>query len=82
MHELVFQRLSKLHESETYAVACVKPVFHFARIVAKRTGEHAQIEKGFLNLRTSGNTAEKRLHYMHLYLFIFIYICICMRQHY
>jgi hypothetical protein len=67
MHELVFQRLSKLHESETYAVACVKPVFHFARIVAKGTGEHAQIEKSFLNLRTSGNTAEKRLR---------------MRQHY
>jgi hypothetical protein len=32
----------------------VKPVFHLARIVAKRTGEHAQIEKRFLNLRTSG----------------------------
>ena len=27
----------------------VKPVFHFARIVPKRTGEHAQIEKRFIN---------------------------------
>ena len=32
----------------------LKPVFHFARIVAKRTGEHAQIEKRFINPRTSG----------------------------
>jgi hypothetical protein len=31
-----------------------KPVFHFARIVAKRIGEHAQIEKRFINPRTSG----------------------------
>ena len=31
----------------------LKPVFHFARIVAKRTGEHAQIEKRFINPRTS-----------------------------
>jgi hypothetical protein len=35
-------------------VLCLKPVFHFARIVAKRTGEHAQIEKRFINPRTSG----------------------------
>jgi hypothetical protein len=27
----------------------LKPVFHFARIVAKRTGEHAQIDKRFIN---------------------------------
>jgi hypothetical protein len=27
----------------------LKPVFHFARIVPKRTGEHAQIEKRFIN---------------------------------
>jgi hypothetical protein len=27
----------------------VKPVFHFARIVPKRAGEHAQIEKRFIN---------------------------------
>jgi hypothetical protein len=39
----------------------LKPVFHFARIVAKRTGEHEQIEKRFITPRTSGNTAEKRL---------------------
>jgi hypothetical protein len=26
----------------------LKPVFHFARIVPKRTGEHAQIEKRFI----------------------------------
>jgi hypothetical protein len=26
-------------------VIYVKPVFHFARIVPKHTGEHAQIEK-------------------------------------
>jgi hypothetical protein len=32
----------------------LKPVFHFARIVPKRTGEHAQIEKMFINPRTSG----------------------------
>jgi hypothetical protein len=32
----------------------LKPVFHFARIVPKRTGEHAQIEKRFINPRTSG----------------------------
>jgi hypothetical protein len=32
----------------------VKPVFHFARIVPKRTGEHAQIENRFINPRTSG----------------------------
>jgi hypothetical protein len=38
----------------------VNPVFHFARIVPKRTGEHAQIENRFINPRTS-NTAEKRL---------------------
>jgi hypothetical protein len=31
-----------------------KPIFHFARIVPKRTGEHAQIEKRFINPRTSG----------------------------
>jgi hypothetical protein len=30
----------------------LKPVFHFARIVPKRTGEHAQIEKRFINPRT------------------------------
>jgi hypothetical protein len=29
----------------------LKPVFHFARIVPKRTGEHAQIEKRFINPR-------------------------------
>ena len=32
----------------------IKPVFHFARIVAKRTGEHAQIEKRLINPRTCG----------------------------
>jgi hypothetical protein len=32
----------------------IKPVFHFARIVPKPTGEHAQIEKRFINPRTSG----------------------------
>jgi hypothetical protein len=32
----------------------IKPVFHFARIVPKRTGEHAQIEKRFIKPRTSG----------------------------
>jgi hypothetical protein len=32
----------------------LKPVFHFASIVAKRTGEHAQIEKRFVKPRTSG----------------------------
>ena len=32
----------------------LKPVFHFNRTVPKRTGEHAQIEKGFINPRTSG----------------------------
>jgi hypothetical protein len=37
-------------------VCCVgiKTVFHFARIVQKRTGEHAQIEKRFINPRTFG----------------------------
>jgi hypothetical protein len=42
-----------LRTHHTY-VKRVKPVFHFARIVAKRTGEHAQIEKRFINPRTSG----------------------------
>jgi hypothetical protein len=32
----------------------LKPVFHSARIVPKRTGEHVQIEKRFINPRTSG----------------------------
>jgi hypothetical protein len=32
----------------------LKPAFHFAHIVAKRTGEHAQIEKRFIKPRTSG----------------------------
>ena len=32
----------------------LKLVFHFARIVPKRIGEHAQIEKRFINPRTSG----------------------------
>ena len=32
----------------------VKPVFHFNRTVPKPTGEHAQIEKRFINPRTSG----------------------------
>ena len=32
----------------------VKLVFHFARTVPKRTGEHAQIEKRLINPRTSG----------------------------
>ena len=45
----------------------LKPVFHFARIVPKRTGEHAQIEKRFINPRTS-NTAEKRLRMRQPYL--------------
>jgi hypothetical protein len=37
-----------------FRCSALKPVFHFARIVPKRTGEHAQIEKRFINPRTSG----------------------------
>jgi hypothetical protein len=38
----------------TLSESRVKPVFHFTRIVPKRTGEHAQIEKRFINPHTSG----------------------------
>jgi hypothetical protein len=38
----------------TTTLVILKPVFHFARIVAKRTGEHAQIEKRFIKPRISG----------------------------
>jgi hypothetical protein len=46
-------------ESARLVVVCkrtLKPVFHIARIVAKHIGEHAQIEKRFINPRTSGCT--------------------------
>ena len=39
----------------SFHMTSFKPVFHFARTVPKRTGEHAQIEKRFINPRTSGH---------------------------
>jgi hypothetical protein len=41
-----------------FQAKALKPVFHFTRIVPKRTGEHAQIEKRFINPRTSGCTCD------------------------
>jgi hypothetical protein len=46
--------LSLICLSASDLIKSVRLVFHFARIVPKRTSEHAQNEKGFINRCTSG----------------------------
>ena len=46
--------ISLISSARNKLMTTIKPVFHFARTVSKRTGEHAKIEKRFINPRTSG----------------------------